>query len=113
MNRLLTQRPVEQPELIRMILSRIPFEERASARFVNRKWNANATYRPGEKLQWACQLGQLSIVERLLQDPHEDPSVNNNNAVRWARDLDIQKSSTGFYKTPACLLSKSIATSVS
>lgn len=89
MNR--SQSPVEQPELIRMIISRIPFEERASARFVNRKWNTNITYRPGEKLQWACQLGQLSIVERLLQDPHEDPSVNNNNAVRWAREFGHSK----------------------
>ena len=87
MNRLLTLSPVEQPELLRMILLRIPFGDRAIARHVNRKWNANTTYSAGEKLQWACQLGNLSIVNRLLQDDREDPSVNNNNAIRWASEF--------------------------
>lgn len=83
-----TQRPVEQPELVRMIISWIPVGQREAASLVNRTWNANAgyiSYRVMNKINRAVQQasmdGHIAIVERLLQDPRIDPSADNNRAL--------------------------------
>ena len=83
-----TRRPVEQPELVRMILSWIPVRGREAASLVNRTWNANADFIPfrvmvkiDRAVQQASMDGHIAIVERLLRDPRIDPSADNNRAL--------------------------------
>ena len=95
--------PVELPEIVRMIIARMPFEERARARQINRTWNANVTYTVDEKLAlFKRAMGKLSFgndsgvatVARLLQDPRVDPSVDDNIAIRIASEkghMDVVK----------------------
>ena len=86
-------RPVELPDIVKMIIARIPFEERARARQINRTWNASVTYSVAEK-QTLLKRGLkrhlkgdrnlLKAIDGLLQDPRVDPSVHDNEAIRAA-----------------------------
>ena len=65
------QSPVVIPEIIRMIIARIPFRSRGRARLVNRTWNEMTTFTPDEYntiLDRAVYRGKLAAVDRLLQD---------------------------------------------
>ena len=89
-------RPVDLPEIVRLIAARIPLEERARARYINRTWNANVTYTVDEKQTLlmhatgpkhssgysASQM--LEAVDRLLDDPRVDPSSDENSAMLGA-----------------------------
>ena len=102
-----TASPVELPELVQMIVARIPFEDRSRTRLVNRTWNASVSYttdenqklfqrafgkkptsRFGMLLQYErynnTENDYLTALERILKDPHVDPSKDNNYALRRA-----------------------------
>jgi len=69
--------PVELPELVRMIISQLPLRDKLTARSVNRVWNTQTTYTNNDlqsMLTKAASKGLVEEVDRLLQNPHVDPS---------------------------------------
>lgn len=81
------QSPVELPELLRMIMSHIPLEERACMRRVNRNWNANAVYTTSELvelLHMVIRANSPAALDWLLRDPRVDPSSRSNCAIHCA-----------------------------
>ena len=81
---ILTETPLRQPELLEIILSHIPTNQRAKARLVNRTWDTIVTFTPEEYehiFSRAILCGYVTVVDALIRNNRVDPSRCRNEAI--------------------------------
>lgn len=84
---ILTESPLRQPELLRIIFSYLSLKQRSKCRIVSRTWSTNVTYAAEEYtyiLDHAIMNGSLATVDHLMRNKLVDPSRSDNDPIRSA-----------------------------